>query len=460
MAYRVFDSSLSQRGLAFRGKAAKDIDIVSKGYRYAIVYPSIHPNGNMYLWFYGTIPDAEHVRDEIPHISQLPRLPDTWLDYLTAGRTEFTLEELDLDSSVDEIYEWAGETFFKPKELCYRMMEKLELHKRAIDEDSSSHDKITNAHWNLISLAAEGHYGVLQAINEIEKYYSENVIRRQKRGLTELQGEIFRSRINAFRKIKVEIEARLALGAMGVPPDDPECCGATVALRPVQEYAMTDDGNGEHFVDMFTKEFGPAIRYVDGYGWIIWKDEEGETGPHWERDRDGDQMIRRMWWQVRDRQLQYVEGLKADLDNEIAAAIANGLPTGTQAATPNSLKVARALYLKWAKFAEKSGMNKNATDAIRNARSKERIQISINDLDKNPQLIACKNGVLCLNGGKVVLRDAKPEDYLTMNTNVMWERANQTRCGSVAGLLVDISPRCGRQTNCSDSFRALSSWWQ
>ena len=412
------------KGLSWRGKASTDIDIVSKGNRYAVVCPSVHPNGNVYLWYGKGNPPEGNGTHDIPNPMDAAILPDSWIDFLTAGRVEFTTDEISMDLKADQMVDWAMETFGKPEEMCYRMKEKLELAKKQILRDSNSHVRLVAAHWNILNLAAEGHYGVMTAINEMEMFWKDEIVERGGKGRTNhtVNTEIFRSRDHGLRKVKAMIEAQIAIGAQGVPPDDPQCCGASIALKPVQEYLMNDDGNGEHFVDMFTKEFGPAIRYVDGFGWIIWDegDEDKEIGPHWIKDRDGDQLIRRMWIQVRDRQLAYVEGLKADLENEIADAISKGLPTGNNVATPNELKTARAAYLKWSKFAEKSGMNKNATDAIRNARSKTRIQISINDLDKNPDLIACKNGVLCLNGGKPALRPAKPEDYITMNTNVMW----------------------------------------
>ena len=421
-------------GLAFRGKASKDIDIISKGYRYAVVCPSVHPNGSVYLWYGKGNPPDGNGSHNIPNPMELPILPDPWIDFITAGRVEFTIDEISMDLNSDEMVDWAMETFGKPTELCYRMKEKVELHKKQITEDSNSHNRLVAAHWNLISLAAEGHYGVLVAVNEMEMFWKQDVISRGGKGRTNssLNGEIYRSRDHALRKIKSQVEAQIALGAIGVVPDDPECCGATVALKPVQEYDMNDDGNAEHFIDFFTSESGYKFRYVDGFGWIVWDEgnEEKEIGPHWIRDRDGDQQIRRMWRQVKERQLQYVEFLYNDWQNEIQAAINAGLPSsGTSVNVPNSLKKAYKLYLLWERFATLSGNNRNAENAIKAVRSKDRIKISINDLDKNSQLIACKNGVLELNGGKVKLRPAKPEDYITMNTNVMWKEptGNATR---------------------------------
>src|SRR5215213_11966078 len=37
-------------GLRWKGNAAKDIEVIQGGHRYAVVWPSIHPNGGLYQW--------------------------------------------------------------------------------------------------------------------------------------------------------------------------------------------------------------------------------------------------------------------------------------------------------------------------------------------------------------------------------------------------------------------------
>lgn len=57
------------------GKKELPLDILHRGYRYAVVYPSIHPGGGQYLW-YG--PGGEVC--SIPEVESLPFLPDRWQD--------------------------------------------------------------------------------------------------------------------------------------------------------------------------------------------------------------------------------------------------------------------------------------------------------------------------------------------------------------------------------------------
>ena len=412
---------LVPRGLAFRGKADKDIDIVSKGYRYALVWPSIHPNGSIYLWYAKGAPLDGNGTDEIPNAKDLPLLPDAWLDYLTAGRTEFTIDEIDMDYIGDKAVDWAADNFPDPETMCFRMREKVDGHKRAIKADPSSHDKIVNAHYNITRLAAEGHTGWHKAIEEIEKFYAEDVIKRQKRALTELQGELYRSRTNAIRKVKAQIDKQIGLGAEGIPPDDPECGGATDLLEPPNKYAMTDDGNGKHFHDLFNTPDGATIRYIsDWKQWMLWT-EVAENLFRWLPDNEDGGKIRRAWWEVRDRQERYANGLKTVFDNQVAQAAAQAMPTrGSGQNVPNALIAARNQYTEWEQWAQKSGMNYNAECAIRACAKRMGIHHVSDDLDQNRELLGVANGVLELNDSGVLLREQKMQDLITFNTNVEW----------------------------------------
>lgn len=456
------------RGLAFRGKIDKDIECIQKGHRFAVVWPSKHPDGGTYNWFApGADLSVPAVFDDVEHIPdarQLPELPEAWLKYLTQDKMSAgDLERIDMDSSVDEIYKWAEATFHGDDDttLCDEMLKRLEAHKKGIKEDATSHDKIVNAHYNLLSLAAEGHLGWVKAVNEIEQFWMDDVISRDKRSRDELIQEIWRSRTNALRKIKAKIDGRVAIGAAGV---DTSClvtgaCGTksqsldTVltalsggasggasgggdggdplgdvprgALGPVGDYRMNDDGNAEHFVDMFSAiglGIGPSVRYAKGRGWIVW--HEGQN-PHWELDVDGDQEMRRMWQLVRNRQEDYVDNALypayiADLTN---------FQNGVAGVTANDVKASKARYERWRRFAEISGNNRSAENAIAAVASVPGVSIDLNELDANPYLMGVKNGVLELDGENVRLRKASATDYVTLNTGTPWEKPSEFSAG-------------------------------
>lgn len=118
------------RGLAFKGQADKDIEVIYKGYRFAVVWPSIHPNGGQYWWYppivlgdnaghdsqVNTLGDKNQWEafngKQLPKANEIPVLPEKWIDYLSAGGMRAEENELiDMDISVNDLISWADETF-------------------------------------------------------------------------------------------------------------------------------------------------------------------------------------------------------------------------------------------------------------------------------------------------------------------------------------------------------------
>lgn len=199
---------LVPRGLAFRGQVAKDIEVIQKNHRFAAVWPSFNPKTSTTYRLYSPTQWAEHGQavngDAIPQPSALPMLPARWVDYLTQGRMHDSPRPMDTDSSLDELEAWALNQFQDAETLCAVMTRQLTRRKQSIAEDATSHDKVRDAHWEFLRLATEGHTGWQTALDEATEFWVQDVISRDKRRYGELRGEIFRSRINAIRKIKAE----------------------------------------------------------------------------------------------------------------------------------------------------------------------------------------------------------------------------------------------------------------
>lgn len=530
------------RGFAFAGKAAKDIDIIYKGYRFACVWPSIHPNGNQYWWFPPNAPLTEEGRkvwgatvDDLPDARELTLLPQSWLDQLSAGGMKAKDNEaIDMTSTVNELHQWAEDTFNaggtlrKGKDghdevsgVCSRVAKSMIQQQQKIKEDATSHDKITEIHWHFLSLASEAHLGWDAAIAALEKLWVEDVVERDKRGRGELRGEIFRSKINALRKIKANVDQRIAIGATGVDKSCP-CRGvlhvvgtdedgnaaislagdASTAVSVVStggsdgddddkidfnfdnltfnyvqrdeegniivddegnavtktesdldddgldpilryvmngpakrpdEYEMNDDGNAQHFIDLFSPiDIGPVLRWVDGVGWLIWvtggKDKYTDEimEPHWEIDANG--LIRRAWQMVKDRQMQFAEQLMDNYNLVLAALQAanpgggpgSGLTANGTPAAGTQIMAQKKKAESWMEFARKSGNNQTANAAIEALKEMNGVTASINDFDANPLLLGVKNGVLDLSGNEVQFRPMRPDDYILLNTNVSY----------------------------------------
>lgn len=207
-------------GLAFVGQADADIEVVQRNHRYAVTWPSVHPDGGTYhLYPPGVAPDGVNFRDEIPDVTTLAFLPDSWLDHLTNGKTPDSEMEIDQVATLDELDVWADEQFHTGDEAsaCKFMRETVTKWCDEIAREATSHDKIRGAHWQLVSLAAEGHTGWDWAIGAVETCWTSDVIARDKREAGELRREVWRSRTNAFRKVKAKVDQATKSGARYTP---------------------------------------------------------------------------------------------------------------------------------------------------------------------------------------------------------------------------------------------------
>lgn len=77
------------------GKIDGGIEIIQPFHRYAVVWPSLHPEGRTYKW-YG--PDGQPA--SVPSIDDLPELPEAWLKGLT--KKEKTFSGSGFTGSVDD----------------------------------------------------------------------------------------------------------------------------------------------------------------------------------------------------------------------------------------------------------------------------------------------------------------------------------------------------------------------
>lgn len=82
---------------------------------------------------------------------------------------------------------------------------------------------------------------------------------------------------------------------------------------------------------------------------------------------------------------------------------------------------------KWESFAEKSGNNYNAENAIRALKGLNdgEINVDINELNAHPLLLGVANGVVELDRDEVRLRKAHPNNLITMNTDTCWEEPSE-----------------------------------
>lgn len=150
-------------GLAWKGGAIEGVDILQPGHRYSVVWPSIHPNGEMYCWY----TPRGAAASTLPHITDLATLPWKWVDYLR--KPEHTTPKP------------ASNTLISPETGTYdtRMCKAVNtfLNKTLSNPASkgSRHDTTLQAVWALVNFAQEGHRGALDAISQLKPRFIQEV---------------------------------------------------------------------------------------------------------------------------------------------------------------------------------------------------------------------------------------------------------------------------------------------
>lgn len=160
-------------GLAWKGGAIEGVDILQPGHRYSVVWPSIHPSGEMYCWY----TPSGAIASTLPHISDLATLPWKWVDYLRKPDSMANLTHS--NPSTTPIVS-------NPRGYDARMCKAVNtfLNRTLANPASkgSRHDTTLQAVWTLANFAQEGHRGALDAINQLKpRFISEIAPDRQGR---------------------------------------------------------------------------------------------------------------------------------------------------------------------------------------------------------------------------------------------------------------------------------------
>ncbi|OZE88054.1 hypothetical protein CH304_00345 [Rhodococcus sp. 15-649-1-2] len=93
--YQVPENTHLATVLGFPDLHIGHIEIIQYFHRYAVAYPSIHPEGGTYHWL-----DEQGFHTDIPAVDDLPPLPDRWLTELTAAANPTTLDDVDVHAAL------------------------------------------------------------------------------------------------------------------------------------------------------------------------------------------------------------------------------------------------------------------------------------------------------------------------------------------------------------------------
>jgi hypothetical protein len=152
-------------GLAWPGEAGSGVEIIQTAHRYAVVWPSVHPEGRVYRW---VGPDGHHTEGMVPRPAALPLLPLEWIQGLSGGTVREDVAHAGLDAS--GVAAWLAE--HGAGEPCAEMARCLaEYSAEGFVGTGSRHDPARDATHRLIRLAGEGHSGATVALGQMKQRF-------------------------------------------------------------------------------------------------------------------------------------------------------------------------------------------------------------------------------------------------------------------------------------------------
>ena len=147
-------------GVNWKG-ALPGVETVHAGHRYAVVAPSIHPEGRMYRW----LDPSGGSADRVPTPDELPELPLAWVAALAQPYPR--AESADLDS--EQVRAWLDQ--LRTGDTCRPVAEVLVRAVTAIGAGESRHDTARDASRAVAAFGGEGHAGTLQALRALGKAF-------------------------------------------------------------------------------------------------------------------------------------------------------------------------------------------------------------------------------------------------------------------------------------------------
>lgn len=201
-------------------------------------------------------------------------------------------------------------------------------------------------------------------------------------------------------EIREKVEKRVAAEAEKLPPGDGGDPGPGVASSKFVNECLNANmlGDGMLFSELMN---GQYLYNKTSKEWLSW------SGHHWRLD-------------IMDNAISAVEKVSQrylkeayDIVDSIDKAIEKG--DSTEAAKLKSKQ--KIIYKRVSRLRDDSGRN----SCLKFAHTNLRNGLSINgmELDQNPWLFACENGVVDLRTGDI--RPGKPEDYLFRASPVEWK---------------------------------------
>ena len=352
------------------GELLSDIEVVQRHHRYAVVWPSIHPERRRYVWFN---PDGELVGDgAVPQADDLPELPRGWLEGLRQQPSHNG--NADLKTVLDALPD--GES-------CRRMAEERVLALEACTE-GSRHDGVMRRVMAIVRLGERGHPGAPTVLKELRQHFVDAVSPDREQGVDEAEHEFTRMLQGATAAIAASPTRESKRGC--------HCDG-------VDDQGMAD----AHLAEMVaTDRLGVAYRWGRGLGWMHW------DGRHW-ADCADEVVIEEVRTYLLERYreaLGELERLKAQV-KELERDAANGIAPDAEQLEKLKKSRDKAEELKDAWYSKLSGGRIFTLSRL----TRGILLCEATRFDAHPDLLNVANGVVDLRSGE--LRPHDPDLLLT-----------------------------------------------
>ncbi|MCU1590250.1 MAG: hypothetical protein JWP11_1506 [Frankiales bacterium] len=147
------------------GHTTQGIETVHKSHRYAVCWPSLHPEGRQYVW----LDPKGNVADGPPKADELPALPASWLEHLDRGEQNAASKA---DMTSEQTRAWL--TRLDDGEPCQRVRAERSRVAEALSQDSR-HEAALALTALLVRLGEKGHRGVPSALDVARAAFLERV---------------------------------------------------------------------------------------------------------------------------------------------------------------------------------------------------------------------------------------------------------------------------------------------
>jgi hypothetical protein len=238
------------------GEAGPHVELIQYRHRYAVAWPSVHPNGAMYRWWQGAA-----LVGQPPAPQELPELPEAWIRNLTRGQLAVDIDKLSADDGA--VSAWLSQhTGTMCSEVAHSFVRVIER----LKENHSRHDTMARGVMRLVHLGAEGHLGATIAIGLVQQAFLAVVTFGDgARSHSSAQGEYDRALAGAVGVALGELGAEVAGGdpcraPLGVAVQaDPPLSGP---VRPVGR--LDGPGSGDEAPQLAGGAQGAAGSSPDG----------------------------------------------------------------------------------------------------------------------------------------------------------------------------------------------------